>query len=133
MSNVLSLPIPVGRIHDPILQVVERIQRFLRERSKTLSTDNRGNLFIGAFDAHAIESRAGRAIGTYNDATPLSVIENDLRLALRERARRWIVDWDMPPKATLDLHVPAHRMRRKRRMRPKTVQLLPDNITGATP
>ena len=131
MGSVHSLAVPVGRLHDPILQLVERIQRFLRERSKTVSTDTRGNLFIGAFDAHAIESMAGRAIGTYNHATSLSVIEHDLRLALRERARRWIVDWDVPTKDSPEHQIPTHRMRRKRRMRAKTAGTQPGNTTGA--
>jgi hypothetical protein len=86
---------PLGRVHEPLLELAARIQRATVKRPQTLWIDDRGGVFLN--DPTLLQSKPhGSIIGTYGAATSLAIIERDLRLTLRERARRWILDWDMP-------------------------------------
>jgi len=94
MRKTIPVFVPLGRLYDPLLQLAERVHRALAMRRKTVWTDDRGSVFVN--DADLIRSVSPRSIvGTYDFRSPLLVIEADLRLALRERASSWIVDWNV--------------------------------------
>jgi len=83
----------LGRIHDPLPQLAERVHRVLLFREKTVWTDSNGYVYATPADLlPAISPHT--TIGFYAKWTPLPVIEMGLRLALRERASAWIVDWE---------------------------------------
>jgi len=120
MGTVHSLSRPLGNLHDPLFHIVERIQGTFGDVDKIVSTDWRGNLFISDIDAQAKGLElAHQIIGTYNIATPLTAIEADLRFALRERARAWILDWDL---TAGDARHRYKRGPRKRRVRAARMQ-----------
>ena len=111
---------PIGRIYDPLLQLSERVHRALLLREKTVWTDNNGYVF--ATPADLLRTIAPHAtIGVYAKWTPLPIIEMGLRLALRERASAWIVDWkaaySLNTRRTdnhfLQLTIPPRKRRRK--------------------
>jgi hypothetical protein len=132
MGTVHPIFRQVGRLHDSLLHIVERIQAAMGDRARTVSADAKGNLFISDFNAHADGLDAGRqTIGTYNMATPLTAIERDLRLALRERARAWILDWDVTARNPRDHFNRIPRKRRARAARMKNAGSIPPNTTGA--
>jgi hypothetical protein len=84
---------PIGRIYDPLLLLAQHIHRAMAGRNKVVWTDAKGYVFvtaiipIGSVAPHAI-------VGIYGKATMRSEIECALRLALRERASGWILDWN---------------------------------------
>ena len=86
---------PLGRLYDPLVQLSARIHRSLTTYCKTVWIDDRGSVFVN--DAFLLRSMSPRSIvGTYDNRTRHYIIERDLRIALRKRAREWIVDWDKP-------------------------------------
>ena len=86
---------PLGRLHDPLVQLSARIHRSLTTHSKTVWIDDRGAVFVN--DAFLLRSMSPQTvIGTYDNRTRHYIIERDLRVALRKRASQWIVDWDKP-------------------------------------
>jgi hypothetical protein len=93
MRNLLSVFVPMGRLHDPILGLAKRVHSAMRAREKRVWADDRGSVFIADVDPQ-LPIASGSTIGTYDVQTPVSVIERDLRFALRERASQWIVDWN---------------------------------------
>jgi len=94
MRKVIAAFAPLGRLYDPLLVLAQRVHRALTARRKTVWTDDRGSVFVN--DVDLIRSVSPRSIvGTYDIRTPLVLIEADLRLALRERASNWIVDWNV--------------------------------------
>ena len=96
MGSVIPVPAPLGRLYEPLLQLAKRVHQTLATRRRMVWTDNRGCVFV--YDIHLIQSMSPRSIvGTYDIRTPIIVIEADLRLALRERARSWIIDWNASP------------------------------------
>jgi hypothetical protein len=118
---------PLGRVYEPLLELAVRVQHATAKRPQTLWIDDRGSIFLN--DPTLLQSRAhGSIIGTYSAATSITIIERDLRLTLRERARRWILDWDvsMPvahreDSATL---LPPKPRRRRRKAAPQSEQML---------
>ena len=60
MGTVHPIIRPPGRLHDPPLQIVERVQAAMGDQAKTVSADAKGNLFISDFNAHADGLEAGR-------------------------------------------------------------------------
>jgi hypothetical protein len=97
MGETLDKQFPVcaslGRLYDPLLPLAKRVRRTLVVREKTVWTDANGYVFAtatggpGSMAPHAI-------IGVYGKGASLPQIEGALRLALRERARRWIIYWN---------------------------------------
>ena len=71
------------------------VHRAMTSRRKELVwTDDRGSVFVN--DVDLLRSISPRSIvGTYDARTPMVAIEADLRLALRERASNWIIDWNV--------------------------------------
>jgi len=93
MRKLLADLAPLGRLYDPLLGLAARVHRVLGVKHKTLWADDLGEVFMD--NVNRLPSMSPRAIvGTYDMHTPVSMIEDDLRLALRERASRWITDWD---------------------------------------
>jgi hypothetical protein len=133
MNNQSAVFAPLGRLHDPLMQLAERVHSTLLIKEKTVWVDNNGYVFatstdlLGAISPHA-------TIGVYAKWTPLPTIEQGLRRALRERASAWIVDWTATyahgPRAA-DQHLlqftALHRRKRKRKTAgTKTRAALPD-------
>ena len=83
---------PLGRLYDPLHGLAARIHRVVGTRHKTVSIDHLGGVFVDNGGCLALSSKRS-IVGTYDMHTPLFVIEDDLRLALRERASQWITDW----------------------------------------
>jgi len=104
MNKPIPAFAPLGRLYDPLLQLAQRVHRAMTTRRKTVWTDDRGSVFVN--DVDLIRSISPRLIvGTYDTRTPLVAIEGDLRLALRERASNWIIDWNVSePVAVHDEH-----------------------------
>jgi hypothetical protein len=97
MGGALDRQFPVcaslGRLYDPLRQLAKRVRRTLAVKEKMVWTDASGYVF--ATPLGLPKSMAPHAIvGVYWKETLLREIEVALRLALRERARRWIVDWN---------------------------------------
>jgi hypothetical protein len=96
MRSNASTTIPLGRLYDPLTHLARRVHRLLGARCKTVWTDERGRVFVN--DAGLVVTTNPRSIiGSYDCETQRAVIERDLRLALRERASHWILDWNLPP------------------------------------
>ena len=92
----ISAIAPLGRLYDPLLQLAERIHQALAVRRRVVWADDRGCVFV--YDLHLNQSMPPRSIvGTYDIHTAIVLIEADLRLALRERAKSWIIDWNASP------------------------------------
>ena len=92
MRTFISTFAPLGRLYDPLRGLAARIHRVLGTRHKTVSTDHLGGVFLDYGGCLALSSKRS-IVGTYDMYTPLFVIEDALRLALRERASPWITDW----------------------------------------
>lgn len=92
MGILIPVFAPLGRLHEPLLQLAGRVHGALATRRKMVWTDDRGSVFID--DTGPLPQTPHAIVGIYDVHTPLPVIEDDLRLALRERASRWIIDWD---------------------------------------
>ncbi len=92
MGILIPVFAPLGRLYEPLFQLAGRIHDALATRRRTVWTDDRGSVFINEASARPLSLHA--IVGTYDARTPLPVIEHDLRLALRQRASRWIIDWD---------------------------------------
>ncbi|MEO8741878.1 MAG: hypothetical protein ABI365_01660 [Lysobacteraceae bacterium] len=96
MNRKLLDHAPIGRIYDPLLQLAQRVHRAMAGTNKIVWTDSTGRIFATSIEA--IERFAPHAVvGTFDKTTPRSEIESALRLALRERASSWIVDWKAQP------------------------------------
>ena len=92
MDNQYPVFAPLGRLHDPLIQLAGRVHAALLIREKTVWVDNNGYVFATHTDQlRTISPHA--TIGVYAKWTPLPMIELGLRRALRERASAWIVDW----------------------------------------
>jgi len=83
----------LGRLYEPLWALAARIRRIIGEGHRTIWTDGTGRLFAGS-DQGAPSSSKRSILGSYDVQTPLFVIEDDLRHALRMRARSWITDWN---------------------------------------
>lgn len=97
MGGALDRQFPVfsslGRLYDPLRQLAKRVRRTLAVKEKIVWTDASGYVF--ATPLGLPRSIAPHTfIGMYGKETSLPEIEGALRMALRERARRWIVDWN---------------------------------------
>ena len=92
MRTFISTFAPLGRLYDSLRGLAARIHRVLGTRHKTVSTDHLGGVFLDNGGCLALSSKRS-IVGTYDMHTPLFVNEDALRLALRERASRWITDW----------------------------------------
>jgi len=93
MSHLIPAFAPLGRLYDPLLQLADRVHRALAARRRMVWTDDRGSVFV--YDLQLAQTLSPRSIvGMYDIRTPVVTIEADLRLALRERARSWIIDWN---------------------------------------
>ena len=107
---------PLGRLYDPLPQLTDRIHRAIGGGCRTVWTDDRGSVFVNdAFLLRAMPPRG--VVGTYDRSTPTEQIERDLRLALRRRASRWIVDWDVPVPEEIDGRRPRAASKSPRRPR----------------
>lgn len=119
MGSPIPVCAPLGRLYDPLLPLSERIHRALTTRRRMVWTDDRGSVFVD--DMQRLQSTSLQSIvGTYDMRTPIVVIEADLRLALRERARSWIIDWNasLPDAARVEQRRKLARPRgRPRRVR----------------
>lgn len=105
---------PLGRLYDPLTQLARRIHRQLGARCKTVWADERGRVFV--LDAETTRAMSPYTIvGTYGERALPASIESDLRLALRERASNWILDWNLSPPRTSEHrnHEPLRNRRRK--------------------
>ena len=94
MPKRLSSNYPMGRLYEPLHDLAARLRRTLGKARKTLWTDGSGRVFMGMLDQTASPSECW-IIGTYDIEAPVSLIEGDLRLALRARASLWITDWEV--------------------------------------
>lgn len=84
---------PIGRLHEPLHELAARLHRAMGTRPRSMWADASGGVFLD--DLLALASMPPRAlVGTYDKDTPVLTIEVNLRLALRERAKQWITDWD---------------------------------------
>jgi len=102
---------PLGRLYDPLLQLAQRVHRVLAKRRKTVWADERGGVFVN--NLILLPQISPRwIVGTYDIDTSIDAIESDLRLALRQRASRWITDWNEPSPSASD---GEHRRKEKRR------------------
>jgi hypothetical protein len=126
MHNPITAFAPLGRLYDPLQQLAGRVHRALTKRRKTAWTDDRGSVFVN--DADLLQSQSPRSIvGTYDIQTPLVVIEADLRLALRQRARNWITDWNEPAPSGEHRRKDRKRVGRPRRVRKAFKELQQQN------
>jgi hypothetical protein len=92
MIKLMTIAAPLGRLYDPLPALATRIHRLLGVKRKTVWTDDQGGVFL--YDLACMPSISPFSIvGTYDAHTPWPQIEDELRLALRERASRWITDW----------------------------------------
>jgi len=92
MDKQLPVFAPLGRLYDPLVQLAESVHNTVLIREKTVWVDHHGYVF--ATSADLLDSISPHAtIGLYAKWTPLQMIEQGLRRALRERASAWIVDW----------------------------------------
>jgi len=92
MDKQLPVFAPLGRLHDPLVQLAERVHATVLIREKTVWVDHHGYVFATSADLlHEISPHT--TIGVCAKWTPLPMIEQGLRRALRERASAWIVDW----------------------------------------
>ncbi len=119
MASVLPTITPLGRLYDPLLELAARVRDALSTKRQTVWVDDRGSVFLNEADLLQPVS-SGSIIGTYHFRTPLYVIEGDLRLALRERASCWILDWDAQIHATRTRQTGIKR-RMKSRRRPRSL------------
>jgi len=108
---------PLGRLHDPLDCLAWRVYRTLTFGNRTVSVDEKGGVFVE--DADLFDAQTRRSIiGTYDVFTLIPSIRDDLRRALRERANRWILDWNVPtfahakPPARTEMVIPGRRRRR---------------------
>lgn len=111
---------PLGRLHDPLLQLAQRVHAALLIREKTVWVDHNGYVFATPTDLLSTISPHA-TIGLYAKWTPLPMIELGLRRALRERASAWIVDWKATPaldRRAADHHGLRFSAPRKRRRKP---------------
>jgi hypothetical protein len=111
----------VGRLHDPLDCLAERVYRALTLQRRIVTVDENGRVFIVAADIQQPDP-ARSIVGMYDVFTTVLSIEADLRLALRERASRWIIDWSAPMPIRVD--PPMHQFpppRRRRRRVPADV------------
>jgi hypothetical protein len=116
MRKFSPIVAPLGRLHDPLRVLAERVRAALRIRRRTVSVDDKGRVFIE--DTEQFEPDPKRSIvGSYDLLTPIASIENDLRLALRERASQWITDWNAPAQVRQELPMETSLPPKKRRRR----------------
>jgi hypothetical protein len=124
MDNHYPVLAPLGRLHDPLVQLAERVHAALLIREKTVWVDNKGYVFATPTDLLRTIS-AHATIGLYAKWTPLPMIELGLRRALRERASAWIVDWKAttsPGTRDADHHVLRFTAPRKRKRKATDAQ-----------
>jgi hypothetical protein len=97
MGGALDRQYPVcaslGRLYDPLRQLAKRVRRTLVVREKMVWTNASGYIFATPLGL-PLSTTPHAIIGMYGKEASLPEIEAALRLALRERARRWIVDWN---------------------------------------
>jgi hypothetical protein len=93
VPNSMTIATPVGRLFDPLPALATRIHRVLGARGKTVWVDDLGRVFLDNLDCMSSIVPCS-IVGTYDSQTPWLVIEDDLRLALRARASRWMPDWN---------------------------------------
>jgi hypothetical protein len=106
--KLVATDAPLGCLHDPLDSLAERVHGFLTFRRRIVSADEKGNVLVD--DAEQFDPTTIRSIiGIYDVFTLIPSIEADLRRTLRERASRWIVDWNAPSFAHKDraAHAPA--------------------------
>jgi hypothetical protein len=84
---------PLGRLHEPLHDLATRVHRGLGSVRKTLWADGSGRVFKENV-VHAVPTSLHWIVGTYDAHTPVWLIEDDLRHALRARASVWITDWE---------------------------------------
>lgn len=117
MNNKMLDYAPIGRIYDPLLQLAQRVHRAIAGTNKFVWTDAKGHVFVtsamptGPIAPHAV-------VGTFGRATLRSEVESALRLALRERASSWIVDWQAQPLRLTRTDVGRRLSARRRRLGP---------------
>ena len=93
MESQISDGIALGRLHDALYPLSRKVHRALANKTKTVWADDRGYVFATRADLlQAISPHT--TIGVYGQRTKLCVIESGLRVALRERAQSWIIDWN---------------------------------------
>ena len=90
---------PLGRLYDPLLQLAGRVHRVLAHNLKTVWADSNGYVFAAPPD-HLATIKPHTIVGVYAKRSSLPAIEMGLRLALRERASKWITDWKTQPQGT---------------------------------
>jgi len=95
MPRYPSPDAPLGRLYEPLTPLARRIHRQLGVAQKTLWSDSRGYLYIGEPERNRTAAMHS-IVGTYCTFASWRMIESDLRLALRERASQWILDWNLP-------------------------------------
>ena len=116
MRKFIQVAVPLGRLHDPLGYLAQRVHRSLAIQRRSVTVDDNGRVFSDAAEGFVLAP--GRSlIGTYDVFTRIPTIEADLRHALRERASRWIVDWNAPVRARDGvpemLRLPPPRRRRR--------------------
>lgn len=93
MSRSPPVNTPLGRLYEPLGALATRIRRLVGGGHRTIWTDGSGRLFAEAGRDAGSQSRR-TILGSYDTHTPLFVIEDALRHALRARASPWITDWN---------------------------------------
>lgn len=83
---------PLGALYEPLHVLATRVHRALRSLRKTVWADGSGKVFKEGV-VQAVSTSPRWVIGSYNASTPVWLIEEDLRHALRVRASLWITDW----------------------------------------
>ena len=122
---------PLGRLYDPLLQLAGRVHRVLAHNLKTVWADSNGYVFAAPPD-HLATIKPHTIVGVYAKRSSLPAIEMGLRLALRERASKWITDWKTQPQGTRCTDSRALRLaisRKRKRNRTNATSVAPP--TGA--
>jgi hypothetical protein len=94
METALAGLASIGRLYDPLPRVAERIRDLLAAGPQTVWADDKGRVFVRPAGSAQPALLPEAIVGTYAADVSLAIIERDLRCALRERAREWLVDWD---------------------------------------
>ena len=130
MDNQIPVFTPLVRLYDPLLQLAGRVHRALADNLKTVWADSNGYVFAASIN-HLPMIKPHTIVGVYAKRSPLPAIEMGLRLALRERASKWIVDWKTQPLAARGtdsraLRLAISRKRRRSRTNAASVASPPD-------
>jgi hypothetical protein len=81
----------LGSLRGLLADVAENIQRAAYDGTTVVWVDDRADVHA-ELAAHVANIPDHWVVGTYNAGMPLAELVEDLRSALRERSRNWILD-----------------------------------------